>query len=192
MDQKISAACRRLTELLDKFCCEQDKELVQLAKRIATLFAEGGQLLIAGNGILQPLAQQLANHFSYQLGFERPVLPAICLGSDAILNSRMVSAGKSDQFLVRHYRALNSQDHLVLLLNDGADSVALKKLCAEVAENEQTLALISFDTKNDPLNDGSVAVSLSLATNSPPRQIELAAFAGHLLCELVEAELFGR
>ena len=192
MDQKISAAGCRLTELLDKFCGEQNSDLTRLAKRIATLFAGGGQLLITGNGVLQPVAQQLASHFSFQLSFDRPVLPAICLGSDAVLNSRMLSTDQYDQYLVRHYRALNSPDHLVLLLNDGADPIALKNLCAEVIENEQAAALLSFDSKNDPLNNRPVEISLNLATTSPPRQIELAQFVGHLLCELVEAELFGR
>jgi len=192
MDQRIAAACRRSTELLNKFCREQDRELTQLAKRIAALFAEGGQLLIAGNGILQPVAQQLASHFSFHLDFDRPVLPAICLGSDAVLTGRMLSDGQFDHYLVRHYRALNAQEHLVLLLNDGSSSAALKKLCDEVAENDQSVVLISFNSENDPLNANAVEISLDLATNSPPRQIELAQFVGHLLCELVEAELFGR
>lgn len=191
MDQKIFAARQRATELLNQFCQEQDRELIRLAKRIATLFAEGGQLLVAGNGVLQPVAQQLASHFSFRLSFDRPALPAICLGSDTVLTGQMFSAGQFDQYLVRHYRTLNTQNHLVLILNDGGSTEELKQLCDEVVENDQPLALISCNSANDPLNAVAVEVALDLATSAPPRQIELAQFVGHLLCELVEAELFG-
>ena len=191
MNQKISAARQRSTELLNKFCHEQDRALIRLAKRIATLFAEGGQLMIVGNGVLQPVAQQLASHFSFRLSFDRPALPAICLGSDPVLTGQMLSAGQFDQHLVRHYRAQNSQKHLVLIMNDGSSIEGLKKLCDEVVENEQSIALISHNSANDPLNATAVDICLDLATSSLPRQIELAQFVGHLLCELVETELFG-
>jgi len=191
MNQKISAARQSSTELLNKFCQEQERELIRLAKRIAALFADGGQLLVVGNGVLQPVSQQLACHFSFRLNFDRPALPAICLGADAVLNSQMFSAGQYDQYLVRHYRSLNSQNHLVLILNDGSSPDALKKLCDEVAENAQPVALVSYSSAEDPLNTTAVEINLDLATSSTPRQIELSYFVGHLLCELVEAELFG-
>ena len=192
MDQRIAATCRQTVELLEKFCREQNNELILLSKQLGTLFTEGGHLLIAGNGSLQLIAQQLANQFAFRLNFDRPVLPAICLGSDPVLNSRMSAAGQFEQHLVRHYRALNTQQHLLLLLNDGSTAVPLMNLRDEVVENEQAVALISYDCLKDPLQSSDIDICLNLATSSAPQQLELAQFAGHLLCELVEAELFGR
>ncbi len=191
MKQKISAACSQTVALLEQFCREQDRELVRLSKQLAALFAEGGHLLIAGNGSLQLVAQQLASQFSFRLSFDRPVLPAIYLGSDSVLSGRMIEEGKSDQSLVRHYRALNSSQHLLLLFNDGSTPTALKNLRDEVVENGQKVALVSYDCNKDPLQGDSIETCLNLATNSTPRQLELAPFVGHLLCELVESELFG-
>jgi D-sedoheptulose 7-phosphate isomerase len=191
MDQKISVACRQSVELLEKFCQEQNGALVKLAKRLGLLFAEGGHLLVAGNGALQVVAQQLASQFAFKLGFDRPALPAVCLGGDPVLNGLMQSAGQFEQSLVRHYRALNSQHHLLLLLNDGSDPLVLQNVLDDVVENGQPVALISYDSAKDPLQGVDVDICLNLATTSTPRQLELAQFAGHLLCELVEAELFG-
>ena len=192
MDQRIAATCRQTVELFEKFCREQNNELILLAKQLGTLFTEGGHLLIAGNGSLQLAAQQLASQFAFRLNFDRPVLPAICLGSDPVLNNRMLSAGQFEQHLVRHYRALNTQQHLLLLLNDGSPAVSLMNLRDEVVENEQAVALISYDCLKDPLQSDDIDICLNLATSSTSQQLELAQFAGHLLCELVEAELFGR
>ncbi len=165
---------------------------MRLAKHLGALFAEGGQLLIAGNGSLLPVAQLMASQFSFRLGFDRPVLPAVCLGSDSVLSSRLMGDGQFEQHLVRHYRALNSHQHLLLLLNDGSVATALKVLRDEVLENGQPMALLSYDCQKDPLMCDDIGICLSLATTSAPRQIELTQFAGHLLCELVEAELFDR
>ena len=192
MNQRITTTCNQTVALFEQFCREQNNELMRLAKRLGQLFTEGGHLLLAGNGSLQPVAQQLASQFAFRLSFDRPVLPAVCLGSDPVLNGRMFAAGQFEQHLVKHYRALNTQQHLLLLLNDGSEAKPLIRLRDEVVENEQAVALISYDCRKDPLQCGDIDICLDLATNSAPRQLELAQFVGHLLCELVEAELFGR
>lgn len=192
MEQRIATTCRETVDLLEQFCRQQKGELVRLAQSIGSLFAEGGHLIVAGNGALQPVAQQLVSQFAFRLNFDRPALPAVCLGSDSILTTRMLSAGQFDQHLVRHYRALNSQQHLLLVLNDGTNAEALSNLCEEVLENEQPIALVSFAGSKDPLYGDGVEYCLDLTTKIVSRQLELTQFIGHLLCELVEAELFDR
>lgn len=191
MNQQIVATCKQTIQLLERYCQDQDEQLSLLARKLARIFTEGGQLLIAANGCLQPVAQLMASQFVFRLSFERPALPAVCLGSDPILNSRMLGHGQAEQLLVRHYRAINSQKHVLLLLNDGTDSAALNALRDEVLEGEQGVALMSFDCRKDPLMNADIDTCLNLGTRSVPRQIELAQFSAHLLCELVEAELFG-
>jgi D-sedoheptulose 7-phosphate isomerase len=178
--------------MLEDFCQEQGDSLARMAKCLAGIFAEGGQLLVAGNGCLHPAAQLMASQFSFRLSFDRPTLPALCLGSDLVLNSRMIGDGQAEQLFVRHYRAVNSEKHLLLLINDGSESVALKMLRDEVLENGQSVVLISYDCRKDPLLNRDMDICLNLASRSVPRQLELTQFIGHLLCELVETELFGQ
>ncbi|WP_303722467.1 hypothetical protein [Malonomonas rubra] len=191
MEQKVAASCGQLQELLGKFCQQQGGGVTGLAHRLGELFAGGGQLLLAGSAAFQPVAQLLAGHFTYRLGFDRPVLPAIALGSDPALAAVMSNAGESEQLLVRHYRALNSDNHLLLMLNDGSASNALRALRDEVLDNEQQVALLTSESHADPLCRDGVDHCIDLGTSVVPRQLELALFAGQLLCELVEAELFG-
>ncbi len=191
MNPQIAASCEQSVTLLKQYCQEQGDDLVRLSQQLAALFAEGGQLLIAASGSLQATAQQIASHFAFRLSFERPALPAVCLGSDQILNQRMISGRRADQVLVRHYRAINSQNHLLLVLSDGSDADALEAVCEDVIENEQKIAVISFDCDKDSLTELEIGLCLNLGTDLLPRQIELVQFSGHLLCELVEGELFG-
>lgn len=191
MDQKIAASCSQLQELLEKFRQQQGADLQNLARQLAALFASGGQLLLAGSAAFQPVVQLLAGHFTYRLGFDRPVLPALALGSDPMLAAVMNNAGAGEQLLVRHYRALNSENHLLLILNDGAAANGLRALRDEVLDNEGQVALITGNNQSDPLCRDGVDCCIDLGTGQVSRQLELALFAGQLLCELVETELFG-
>jgi len=191
MEKKISASCSQLQALLDEFCHRQGDSLAQLAHQLAALFAGGGQLVLAGNAAFHPVIQLLAGHFTYRLGFDRPALPAIALGSDPTLVALMTNSGQGDQLLLRHYRALAGGKQHLLLFSDGTSSAALQALRDDVLDNEQPVALLSVSGADDALCRDGVELCLALATENRPRQIELALFAGQLLCELVEAELFG-
>lgn len=192
MHQQILATCDQTVKMLEGFCQEQSDQLIRLSRQIATIFAEGGQLLLAGNGSLQNTAQVIASQFVFRLSFDRPALPALCLGSDPVLTGQINGTSQAEQLFVRHYRAINSDKHLLLVLNDGSESAALKLLCREALDNGQGVALISYDCRKDPLLNKDTEICLNIGSRSAPRQLELAQFIGHLLCELVESELFGQ
>lgn len=191
MNQRIAASSNQLQQLLEQFCGQQGAELARVAKQLGNLFAGGGQLLIAGGGAFQPLAQLLASLFTYRLGFDRPALPAVALGSDPVLVATMMNTGQGEQHLLRHYQALNGEQQLLLLINDGSTSAALQILRDEVVENKQDVILLTAAGASDPLCRNELMTCIDLGTASAARQMELALFAGQLLCELVETELFG-
>lgn len=192
MKQRITAASSQAVRLIEQFSHQQGEALALLAGQIGSLFAAGGQLLIAGQGALQPLAQLLASHFTYRLGFDRPVLPAVALGSDPVLAAAMNGAEQHEQLLGRHYRALcGRQQQLLLLLSDGGAQRSLRLLLDDVLENGQPVALLTPDRQSDPLCRSGVENCIILETHNTARLLELSLFAANLLCELVEAELFG-
>lgn len=192
MNQRIERAGNQLSSLVSQLCSDQAAGLEQLAKRLAHLFADGGQLLTAGTGVFQCVAQMTATQFAYHLDFERPTLPAISLGSDVVLSAVMMSAGDYDQLLLRHYRALAGGNQLLLLFADGQPNPALARLCDEVLKQGQPVVLVSAIGSDDKLYSDKMDLCLNLKATSKARQIEMMQFVGHLLCELVEAELFQR
>ncbi len=191
MNQRIADAGQQAAKLHEVFSQQQAEKLVQLGQKMSATFAAGGQLLVAADGALQPLGQLMASCFTYRLGFDRPVLPAIALGSDPVLAAAMTHQGQQEQHLVRHYRAIGSPQHLLLILSDGADMGALRAVRDEALDQDQPVVMLSATGENDPLCRDGVGICVDLGTDSPARQQELLLFSGHLLCELVEAELFG-
>ncbi len=189
MNQRVAAASSQAVELLQQFS-QQGENLSRIASRLGGIFAAGGQLLVAGSGRTQPLAQLLASQFTYQLGFERPALPALALGSDPTL-AGIMRPGAAEQLLVRHYRALGSAQHLLLVLATGQADNGLRLLIEAVSDSGQPIVLIAPEGAADPLYQDGLEACVSLGARQAARSLELTMFAGHLLCELVEAELFG-
>ncbi len=77
------------------------------------------------------------------------------------------------------------------MLATGRADVALRQLLDEVTAAGQPIALFAPDGVADPLYRDGLEACLKLGGDQLPRSLELTMFAGHLLCELVEAELFG-
>lgn len=190
MNSRIAQAGKQNGSLVKRFCDSQHADLSRLANKVAHLFTDGGQLLTAGAGIFHLAAQLMATQFVYRLDFDRPALPAICLGSDAALGSALASAGEYEQLFVRHYRALAGEKQMLLLLGDGNSNLALQRVRDDVLGSGQDVVLISGVGVRDPLYCKELDSCLDLDSDSRARQIELTQFAGHLFCELVEAELF--
>ena len=191
MKQRIAAAGSQVSQLVDQFNRTQAEEMVLFGKQVGALFSAGGQLLIAGQGPFLPLAQMLASHFTHRLGFDRPVLPAVALGSDPVLAAALAASDRPEQLLARHFRALCGTRQQLLLLSDGTDNPALRLLRDEVLENGFPVALLTPEPKDDPLCSEGVNICISLGSASRPRLLEMSLFVTNLLCEMVEAELFG-
>jgi D-sedoheptulose 7-phosphate isomerase len=190
MNKRIPKTGIEIARLFETFHTENSEKLQTLVTRLVGTFTGGGRLLVAAGGNLQPIAQMTASHFTNRLGFYRPSLPAVALGADATLAASLARSNQQQLLLARHYRSLGSNNHLLLLLSDGAADPQLTEL-VRIAKDDQPLALLTPQKNTDPELSGCTDLQLLIDTDSPARLLELSLFCGNLLCELVEAELFG-
>lgn len=190
MNKRIPKTGIEIARLFEKFNTENSERLQTLATQMVSTFTGGGRLLIAASGNLQPIAQMTASHFTNRLGFDRPSLPAVALGADPTLSASLARNNQQHLLLARHYNALGSSNHLLLLLSDGSADPQLTELI-RVAKDGQPLALLTPVKNDDAELTGCTDLQLLADTGSPARFLELALFCSNLLCELVEAELFG-
>lgn len=190
MNERITNSAIELARLCEQFNKENIENLQTLATRIVSTFTGGGRLLVAATGNLQPVAQMMANHFTHRLSFDRPSLPAIAIGNDASLASSLTRSNQQHLLLARHYRSLGSSNHLLMVFSDGSADAQLAEL-VRIAKEEQPLALLSPKKSKDSELLDSIELQLLAGTESPARLLELSLFCSNLLCELVEAELFG-
>ena len=190
MQERLANSCRQISSTTDELAEKQGEILIQIGHQLAELFTRGGQLVIAGNGPLQAVAQQMATAFSHRLGFERPPLPAVALGGNQFLTAALLADQQPQEILAREYRTHSEREHMLLVFYNGEHSPQIRHLIDQF-EDTRSLVLIGPASKESTTKESQAAFSVKLPGDSPARLIELALICGHLICELVEGELFG-
>jgi D-sedoheptulose 7-phosphate isomerase len=188
-EDKINSAVAQQQALLDPFFLARKAALAELAAHLTSTFQNGGRLFLAGSGPFAAIAGLLGQQFLHRQTLERPPLPAMALTHDAGLATFLAADDLESQLFSRQLRALATDQDTVLLLAGttlcaaGREALVTARqigcrtalLCAEHAEFPEPLPELLFQLPSDNL----------------PRLLEGTLFAGHLLCALVEGELFG-
>jgi len=190
MQDRLSTNCQKICNQVNQLAATQGETLLMIAQQLSEVFANGGLLILAGSGPLQAVAQQTALAFSHRLGFERPPLPAIALGNNPLFTTALLAEEKAQEALSREYRSFCEQEHMLLIFSSQQPSPQIADLLSQI-EDQRTLVNIGPNTKNGWLKDQQPSLNITLDQASPARLSELGLICGHLICELVEGELFG-
>jgi D-sedoheptulose 7-phosphate isomerase len=172
----------------DSFSGQADA-IARFAEGIADAFTQGGRLLVCGGGPLAAIAELTASRFLHRLSLDRPQLPALALAGGDVLFQSLARDGLQRQYYLRQLRVLAAAGDVLLLMADGRlDDAQIEAL--QFGRQMGCLTAVIMPAKAEILSDPPEHL-FPLETDSPARCAEAALFFGQLLCELVEAELFG-
>lgn len=151
----------------------------------------GGKMLLCGNGGSAADCQHIATEFVVRLSHEldRPSIPAIALTTD----SSMLTAGGNDigfeNIFARAVEGLgNSGDVLLAISTSGNSGNVIKAVNTAKEKGLHTIGFLGGSGgKLQPLVDTAVTVPSQNVQRIQEGHITLA----HILCELVENELYG-
>jgi D-sedoheptulose 7-phosphate isomerase len=188
-EEKINSAIAQQQALLDPFFLAQKGILADFAAHLAATFQNGGRLFLVGNGPFAAIAGLLGQQFLHRQTLERPPLPALALTHDAGLATFLAAEDLGSQLFSRQLRALAGDQDTLLLLAGTILCPASREALATARQLGCSTALICAEHAElpDPLPE----LLLQLPADNLPRLLEGSLFAGHLLCAMVEGELFG-
>jgi D-sedoheptulose 7-phosphate isomerase len=187
--ERIAKALREQQAAMKETFAEQAPQLAALAEKIAAVFHQGGRLYLCGSGAQALIADHTALLFLHRLALDRPALPAHALGGDARLAAAVVRDGQGKELLGRELRALAQEGDLLIAFAElQSDAVVEEALRAAHDLGCGTAVIVPTRSR---LELFSPDFTIRLETESAGRITELTLFCGHLLCELVENELFG-
>lgn len=187
--ERIANTLREQGVALQETFVRQALPLAQLAERVAGVFQHGGRLLLCGSGALAPVADLGAHHFLHRLALERPSLPALSLGHNPALAAALARDGLSRHYFAHQLRTVAAAGDILLLLADATPDPALHEAAATAAALE-CACVVALPAKAE-WGGPPPELFFRLESEAPPRLTELALTFTNLLCELVEAELFG-
>ena len=159
-----------------------------VAKRCVALYKEGKKTILAGNGGSAADAQHIAAELVGRYGFDRDSIPSLALTTDT---SNLTAIGNDygyDQIFSRQLSGMGQEGDLFIGISTSGNSQNLVK-AFEVAKQKgiTSVALVGKD-------GGEMAkladIALVVPSNQTPRIQESHILIGHILCDIIEKELF--
>lgn len=164
--------------------------IAQVTETIVTCFKYGGRVYFCGNGGSAADAQHLAAEFSGKFYLERDILPSEALHC----NSSYVTAVSNDLSFDMIYSRLISGvgkagDVLIGLSTSGNSTNIVKAF--EVCR-EKAITTVAFTGADGGRMRELSRLLINIPSTDTPRIQEAHITIGHIICELVEEEIFGK
>ena len=188
MEEVIRKRFEETDKIKKRFLDENFSRLIAIIKLIADSLENGNKVLLFGNGGSAAEAQHLAAEFVNRFLMERPPLPAIALSTDSSILTSISNDYSFSEVFSKQIVALGKEGDIAIGISTSGNSANVIR-AIEVAKEMgiETVAL----TGNDGGDLAKVAnYSLIVPSNSTPCIQEVHMAVGHILCEMVEAQIF--
>ncbi len=155
---------------------------------ITAAFTHGNKVLFCGNGGSAADAQHLAAEFSGRFYIDRPALPAEALHCNTSYLTAVANDYSYDLIYARLLQGIGNKGDILIGLSTSGNSKNIIK-AFEVAK-EKGMVTIGFTGES---GGGMKALSdhlLNVPSNDTPRIQECHMLVGHIICQLVEENLF--
>lgn len=162
--------------------------VLDMAARVGDALREGRKLLIAGNGGSAADAQHIAGEFISRFMYDRAPLPAIALTTDTSGLTAMANDYGYEIVFERQVRGLGQEGDVFLGISTSGDSRNIV-LALEAARARGMITLGFCGSalgKMAPLCD----FLFRAPSSSTPIIQQVHIVAAHLLCSLVERDMF--
>jgi len=165
--------------------------IIKLVEWTIETFRSGGKLLIFGNGGSAADAQHVAAEFVNRFKINRRPLPAIALTTDTSVLTSIGNDFSFDMIFVKQIQALGKPGDLALGISTSGNSPNVVSAIAEAKKMNLRTAALTGGVANPGGKIGELAdLVLNVPTDSTAHIQETHLWVEHILCELVEKELF--
>ncbi len=172
----------------------ENEELLEkieaVAKLCVKLYKESDKkTILAGNGGSAADAQHIAAELVGRYGFDRPSIPSLALTTDT---SNLTAIGNDygyDQVFSRQLAGMGQKGDIFFGISTSGNSQNIIN-AFEVAKEKgiTTVALVGRDGgKMGAMAD----IALIVPSDSTPRIQESHILIGHIICDIIEKEVFG-
>ena len=170
-----------------------DKRLVETIFSIKELlvdtFRNGGKVLLCGNGGSASDAQHIAAELSGRFYIDRKPLYAEALHCNTSYMTSVSNDYGYEMVFARLIEAEAKENDVVIGLSTSGNSANIVKAFeAAQAKKAKTIALVG---ENEGKMQKFADISINVPSAVTPRIQEAHILIGHIICELVEKELFG-
>ena len=191
MKTLISANLVQSIMAKEAFAKEAADDIVTVAGWIVETFEDGGKLLIFGNGGSAADAQHMTAEFVNRFLINRRPLPALALTTDTSVLTSIGNDFSFDQIFAKQVQALAKPEDLALGISTSGTSANVVKAMETAREIGLRTVALTGGTENPGGDLSRVSdMVLNVPSDSTPHIQEVHLWVEHLLCEMVETEMF--
>ncbi len=173
---------------LKKYLAANIEVLMSIADELVRGFRTGNKVLLFGNGGSAADAQHIASELAGRFYRNREPLPAIALTTNTSSLTAIANDYGYETVFARQLQGLVKKGDVVIGVSTSGNSPNVL-LAIEEAKRRGAVT-IAFTGKGGKLKE-LVDYVLSIPSDDTPRIQEAHITAGHIICYLVEKELFG-
>ncbi len=176
----------------EAFAREQGEAIIALAGQMVKSIRRGGMILLFGNGGSTADAQHLAAEFVNRFLINRRPMAALALTTDSSILTAVGNDFSFDEIFVKQIQALAKPEDLALGISTSGGSINVLKALEVARKMGIVTAALTGGLAGDGGAVGRAAdFLLNVPSDMTPHIQEAHLWVEHLLCELVEREIFG-
>jgi D-sedoheptulose 7-phosphate isomerase len=156
---------------------------------IISAFRGKKKLLLAGNGGSAADAQHIAAELVNRFGFDRPGLNAIALTTDTSILTSVGNDSGFDKIFARQADAFGNEGDVFIALSTSGNSANLIE-ALKTCRAKKILTIGLTGSTGGEMAD-LCDICIKIPSDNTPRLQEVHIMIAHIICSIVEEELFG-
>ena len=176
-----------------KIAIYENEELLNKIEEVATqcvkLYKQGKKTILAGNGGSAADAQHIAAEMVGRYGFDRPSLPSLALTTDTSALTAIGNDYGYDKVFSRQLEGMGQDNDLFIGISTSGNSKNIIN-AFEVAR-EKNIITVALTGRDGGEMAKLADIALVVPSDSTPRIQEAHILIGHILCDIIEKEIFG-
>jgi len=189
--QKISSIINESIKVKQTLLADVDliAQINTVVKVITTAFQNGNTVYFAGNGGSAADAQHLAAEFSGRFYKDRKALPSEALHCNTSYLTAVANDYSYDIIYARLIDGIAKPGDVLVGISTSGNSGNIVK-AFEMAKTKQVVTIGFTGDKGGKMKEISDYL-INVPSNDTPRIQESHILVGHIICELVESNIFG-
>ena len=164
-------------------------KIEQVAKMCVELYRGDKKTILAGNGGSAADAQHIAAELVGRYGFDRPSIPSLALTTDT---SNLTAIGNDygyDKVFSRQLEGMGQRGDIFIGISTSGNSLNI--INAFHSAKEKGITTVALTGRDGGEMAKLADVALVVLSESTPRIQESHILIGHILCDIIEKEIFG-
>ncbi len=162
--------------------------IIRIASQLTEAFRRGNKVLLFGNGGSAADAEHIACELAGKFYLRRDPLPAIALSANTSSLTAIANDFGYEEVFSRQLRGLLARGDVVVGISTSGSS---PNVVAAIEEANRNGAITVAFTGEEGTLQQIAQYALSIPSTDTPRIQEAHITAGHIICYLVERNLFG-